>query len=168
VADGNTDSDDVDRYAVRAVLIDPGGAVFLMRFTEPRSQQGWWVTPGGGIDPGEDHLTALRREVSEELGHELPADAVGPALWRRRVLLSWNGLDVRQQETYYLVPCDRFDPPYCQDGDDETGWADAVPRWWTADELRGVTGDRVAPATLPDLLERLHTEGAPPHPFDVT
>ena len=155
------------------MLVDPGGAVFLMRVTEPASQQRWWVTPGGGIDPGEDHLTALCREVAEELGHELPAARVGPVLWHRRAELSWNGNRVRQSETYYLVRCDRFDPPLCRDGDPGTGYVGAVPRWWTVDELRTddelrTSGTRLAPAALADLLDRLLTDGVPAVPTEIT
>jgi 8-oxo-dGTP pyrophosphatase MutT (NUDIX family) len=149
------------------VLVDAEGAVFLMRVIEPVSQTRWWVTPGGGIDPGEDHLTALCREVSEELGHELPADQVGPVLWHRRAILTWNGDRIPQAETYYLVRCDRFEPPLCQDGDPGSGYVTAVPRWWTADELRS-TDDRVAPTGLGDLLDRLLADGPPAEPLDVS
>ena len=155
------------RQAVRAVLVDPTGAVFLMRVTEPASQTRWWITPGGGIDPGEDHLTALCREVSEELGHELRPEAVGPSVWHRRLVLSWNGEQVPQFETYYLVRCDRFDPPLCRDGDEGSGYVTAVPRWWTAEELRSA-GDNVAPAGLADLLDRLLSDGPPAEPIDVS
>ncbi|HEY8547926.1 MAG TPA: NUDIX domain-containing protein [Acidimicrobiales bacterium] len=159
------------RQAVRAVLVDPDGAVFLMRVVEPVTRSRWWVAPGGGIDGDEDHLTALCREVSEELGHELAPEAVGPAVWERHVVLTWNGRQIPQFETYYLVRCDRFDPPLCRDGDgqDDDGYVAAVPKWWTSAELRDPPpGDNIVPVDLADLLDRLVADGPPPSPITVT
>ncbi len=150
-------------------MVDPDGAVFLMRVTEPVSRTHWWVTPGGGIDGDEDHLTALCREVSEELGRDLPAEDIGPAVWHRRTTLTWLGNRIPQFETYYLVPCDRFDPAVCRDGDDAEGYVAAVPKWWTSDELRTPPpGDNVVPVGLADLLDELLANGPPAEPLDVS
>lgn len=155
------------REAVRGLLVDPGGAVFLMGVVEPLSRRAFWITPGGGIDDGEDQLTALRRELGEELGLDLPADRIGAALWRRRVMLSWNGLDVEQHETFYLIETERFEPTLCRDGDQDTEWVEAVPRWWTEDDLRA-SDEHIAPVNLADLLADLRRDGAPAHPVDIS
>lgn len=155
------------REAVRALLVDPTGAVLLMRVTEPSSSKTWWVTPGGGIDEGEDHAAALRRELAEELGYDLADHHVGPAVWHRRLVLRWGGLDIEQHETYYLVEIERFDPAWCMEGDVRTGWLDALPRWWTTDELRD-SPENIAPPGLASLLEDLRATGAPAEPRDIT
>lgn len=52
------------REAARAVLIDPDGRVALLHVTN----DSYYKLPGGGIDPGEDPLQALERELLEETG----------------------------------------------------------------------------------------------------
>jgi 8-oxo-dGTP pyrophosphatase MutT (NUDIX family) len=155
------------REAVRALLLDPTGAVLLMRVVEPMTKRPWWVTPGGGIDAGEDHPAALRRELREELGFDLAPGGVGPAVWHRRLVLPWNGKRIQQQETYYVVETDRFDPAQCLEGDAATGWFPAVPRWWTTDELR-TSDEDIAPSRLADLLDDLRTTGAPATLLDIS
>ena len=59
------------RFAARAVLIDDRGRTLLFRAQMPGFPDGsrvFWITPGGGIEPGEDALAAVRREVFEETG----------------------------------------------------------------------------------------------------
>jgi ADP-ribose pyrophosphatase YjhB (NUDIX family) len=47
---------------VRAIAVSDANAVFLVRHTYVPG----WHLPGGAIDPGEDALTALAREMAEE------------------------------------------------------------------------------------------------------
>lgn len=58
---------DRHRHAARAVLSDEAGRIAVMYFTSTGSSK----LPGGGIDDGEDTLSALRREVIEETGYEI-------------------------------------------------------------------------------------------------
>ena len=52
------------RYAARAVLKDESGKVALMF----AGQRQYYKLPGGGIDDGEEVLTAIARELLEETG----------------------------------------------------------------------------------------------------
>ena len=57
---------------IAAALIEDGeGRLLLVRKTGTR----WFMQPGGKIDAGESALSALRRELREEIGLELAADA---------------------------------------------------------------------------------------------
>lgn len=53
-----------ERRASRAVVFDVDGNVALLH----ASKKNFHKLPGGGIEAGEDIETALRREVSEEIG----------------------------------------------------------------------------------------------------
>ena len=48
--------------SVKGVLIRQGRVLLLL------NERGEWDLPGGRPDPGEDHRTALKREVQEETG----------------------------------------------------------------------------------------------------
>jgi 8-oxo-dGTP diphosphatase len=56
------------RLAVRAVVSDSEGRVYLIQAT---NHGGYYKLPGGGVDPGEDVIEALHREVLEEIGYEV-------------------------------------------------------------------------------------------------
>lgn len=44
------------------------GKVFMARRKTGKSLAGFWEFPGGKVEAGEDHKTALARELKEELG----------------------------------------------------------------------------------------------------
>ncbi|MEO8301763.1 MAG: NUDIX domain-containing protein, partial [Rhizomicrobium sp.] len=61
------------RQAARAILMDDSGRVLLIHFAMPRGDDiyTFWATPGGGLEPGENAMAAVKREVLEELGLSL-------------------------------------------------------------------------------------------------
>src|SRR3984885_6896607 len=64
------------RRAVRAVILADDDCVLLCRFSFPHpavptGATGVWAAAGGGIEPGELPLAALRRELHEETGLSL-------------------------------------------------------------------------------------------------
>ena len=67
------------REAVRALMIDVADHVLLVRFEFPAGTR--WALPGGGVEPGESDLDALRRELEEEVG--LVDAVIGPQIWHR-------------------------------------------------------------------------------------
>ncbi|KXT79229.1 NUDIX hydrolase [Streptococcus sp. DD13] len=53
-----------NRYGVYAVIPDKANEKIIL----VQAPNGAWFLPGGEIEKGEDHLSALRRELIEELG----------------------------------------------------------------------------------------------------
>lgn len=141
------------RSAVRAVVLTPDDGVLLVRFEFPGGTR--WALPGGGLEPGEDHHSALVRELAEELG--LTDTTVGPAIWRREQIVafpdgSWDG----QRELIYLVEVgERFTPIPA------LGWEQLRSeyvyeiRWWDDAELMSADQVTFIPQRLPHLLPEL-------------
>ena len=141
------------RNAARALLIDPDDRVLLIRGGDPSAPEAgtWWITPGGGLEPGEDALTAARREVREETGHEV-ADLSGPVL-RRSSVFPFDGRLLEQRELYFTARVPAFAPSHA--GWDELERRSLVEtRWWSVEELRS-TADTVYPEALADLVASL-------------
>jgi 8-oxo-dGTP pyrophosphatase MutT (NUDIX family) len=77
------------------------GRMLLFRGHDPqRPEHPFWHTPGGGVEAGEDDRTAARRELAEETG--LLADP-GPLLWLRQLDFSFDGVQIEQDEVFFLV-----------------------------------------------------------------
>jgi 8-oxo-dGTP diphosphatase len=55
---------------VGAVIYDTSGKIMIFQRSHHDHGGGLWEFPGGKIETGEDPITALRREVLEELGVE--------------------------------------------------------------------------------------------------
>jgi predicted amidohydrolase len=138
------------REAVRCLLVDHAGRALLVRYADDRAAGDWWGVPGGGVDPGEDHLAAVRRELREELARD--DLQVGPWIGRRCHTF-WLGRWMTQRERWVLCRAEPFevDPAHVR-----TLAAEAIHelRWWSADELRS-SAPVVTPRDLAGLLDRI-------------
>lgn len=54
---------------VAVVPVDPDGDIILVRQYRKAVEKELLEIPAGGIDPGEDPPTAVKRELQEEIGH---------------------------------------------------------------------------------------------------
>jgi double-stranded uracil-DNA glycosylase len=137
------------REAVRALLVDADDRVLLVRYRNPETKATWWGTPGGGIEEGEQHEAALRRELREELG--LEEFELGPLLSEHRRVFPWARRLVDQHSSVYVVRVETHEPAPTIDLAPE-GVVEA--RWWSLAELAS-TGERLAPTTLLDEVRRV-------------
>jgi 8-oxo-dGTP pyrophosphatase MutT (NUDIX family) len=151
----------LERDAVRAILITPRHEVLLMRICEPGTQSSFWITPGGGLEPGESIDAALRRELREELG--LETFEIGPLVWRRQHTFDWAGRRILQRERYHVVHVDRFEPRMSDLVESE-----ALDRfhWWTLAEL-AVATEPLTPLSLHAIVTRYLAAGPPAEPLEI-
>ena len=139
----------VDRAAARALVLDADDRVLLVEYARPTEGRSWWGTPGGGIDPGEDHQAAVRRELAEEIGlHDFE---LGPLLYEHIGEFPWAKVLYRQRNTTYLVRVHAHEPRPTIDLEAE---GVRSMRWWTLAELEASQED-FAPHDLPERVRRL-------------
>src|SRR3954470_10178343 len=98
----------IDRQSIRAILLTPDQEVLLMRIRPPEGGDCFWITPGGGLEPGETVEAGLRRELREELG--LERVQLGHLVWRRQHTFNWADKRICQRERYYVVHVPMFEP----------------------------------------------------------
>jgi len=149
------------RRATRVVLLDETGRVLLVRFAY--RGRSWWCAPGGGLESGETHEDAARREVLEETGFEL--GEVGPWIWSREHVFRFEGRLYRQMERYFAAVVPAFEPRPGVLAAAEAGVFRGL-RWWSVEELEA-SAEEFAPADLPALVRRLAERGPPERPIRV-
>lgn len=123
----------------------------------------FWITPGGGIEEGEDEVSAVRREVFEETG--LAGVDVGPCVWTRDHTFRWGAGELRQVESYYLVRVAAFEVSIANHQEEERDFLTAY-RWFSLEEIR-THGERFVPANFGDLLAPLLAGVVPERPITV-
>jgi 8-oxo-dGTP pyrophosphatase MutT (NUDIX family) len=152
------------RSTARALLVTPAREILLVRFGVAALGRRFWITPGGGIEPGESERDAVAREIAEETGRA--AAEIGPAVWTRSVPISWAEPPFTQRETYFWVPTPRFEPsPEAIPTETERREIEAY-RWWSLADLEA-SRERFAPRRIAELLRALFEQGLPPAPIDA-
>jgi 8-oxo-dGTP pyrophosphatase MutT (NUDIX family) len=141
----------VPRQAGRAILMDASGRVLLIHFAMPRGDgiYTFWATPGGGLEPGENAMAAVKRELLEELGLDL---ALHGPVHTAVGIFEYDGVMVENTDTFFLGRCDIT--PALQGAMEHERMALLTLRWWTPGEIEE-TDEDVYPSDLAEVLRRL-------------
>jgi 8-oxo-dGTP pyrophosphatase MutT (NUDIX family) len=154
------------RPSARAIILDDDDRILLCRFEFPRDgrQVVVWATPGGGVEPGESLLAALRRELREEVGLEIDRDP--PHVWHQEIIRAGHlaGYDGAIND-YFLVRVPAFAPRGSLSDEELAAENVTGLHWWALADIAGYQGsDLFGPRSLASLLASLLRDGPPAEP----
>jgi 8-oxo-dGTP pyrophosphatase MutT (NUDIX family) len=155
----------VIRQAARVILLDADNRVYLMFFAPGREGAGVWITPGGGLDPGETFEQAAARELWEELG--LRDLELGPCVWLRSHTSEYMGRPIEQQERFFVVRIDAYDLGSHVNHDEWERDRITSQRWWTLAEVVAAANQNFGPGDLATLLPPIMRGELPDEPLVV-
>ncbi|WP_342153142.1 NUDIX hydrolase [Methylorubrum sp. SB2] len=167
MSDTDKESDLATRDIARALVFDPAGRLLLIEYESVRpidpadpDARGFWFMPGGGLEPGETHEEACRRELSEEIG---VADVeLGPLVAVCDGPFHLFRTSRYARERYFVVrlASDVIDTSRLAETEDNPVRG---TRWWCLDAL-AASGERVEPAGLANLAQQIVTGDVPGTP----
>ncbi len=144
----------VIRRTSRIVLLSPHNR-FLLMMTQAPDSSGFsrWITPGGGVDPGESHLAAASRELFEETGRTIPV--IPEPVWRFEFDVSWDqATHNRGYAEYFVALSPEEFTPSSDHWTPEEHIDVTASRWWDVDEL-AQSPEPFEPVSLPELFRRV-------------
>ena len=144
------------RHSARVILADVEDRLLLLE------SDGFWFTPGGGIEPGETVEQAAARELWEETGLRVQPEKLGPVVAETSGYADLGFMAGMFSDSYYFQ---RAPGGFTVD---TSGWQPVEAstmsghRWWTLDEIeaapRNVFPFGLAPLARDLLAGRLPVE----------
>jgi 8-oxo-dGTP pyrophosphatase MutT (NUDIX family) len=162
---GRSAEDAVDRPGARVLLLDASNRLLLLRaIVDPDDPAPIWITPGGGVEVGETHVEAARRELREELN--LDDLDLSRCVWTREHVWYWTLRDqwIATRERFYVAHLDEEAPDLTLYPDEMLIMDDL--RWWTLTEIE-TTEETVSPRGLAQLLPPILAGDYPDPPIDA-
>jgi 8-oxo-dGTP pyrophosphatase MutT (NUDIX family) len=159
-----TQESPIVRPAARVILFDYADRVLLFRAVTPDApDRPFWITPGGGIEPGETAVEAARRELREETG--LVDVEVGPCVWVRRHVVQFGRTWIDARESYFFVRAPAFEVSTDAHTDVERRFL-TEHRWWELAEI-ATSPERFVPRDFAALARPLAEGRFPLEPIVV-
>lgn len=145
------------------LVVDATDRVLLLRFRAPTSAG--WVTPGGGVEPGETLPQAAARELQEEIGLAIAATNLGQPVAVTAGRDELGGVVGLYRDDFFFLRIRTHTVDIRGQTPHERS-EHAGHRWWRLTDL-ATTNDLVYPHGLATLLADLIAGKRPTHPREL-
>ena len=149
------------RRSARILLVNDEDRLLLFRYRneQDESLSHYWITPGGGVDKGEELAEAAARELFEETGLRVTPEQLGEpvAATGGYADLGWAKGVFRDTFFFHRVAAHDVDMSGFTDYEVRTF---AEQRWWSAEEI-AASEEHIVPFELAPLLDDLMAGNLP-------